>query len=46
METISQYPELMSAMKHYNDNNSFEKVIWSNFLAMFEGNALRTVPGQ
>ena len=28
METISQYPELMSAMKHYNDNNSFEKVIW------------------
>lgn len=25
METISQYPELMTAMKDYNQNNSFEK---------------------
>ena len=26
METIGQYPELMSAMKDYNENSGFEKV--------------------
>ena len=27
MNTVSQYPELMSAMREYNDEHSYEKVI-------------------
>ena len=26
MNTVGQYPELMSAMKSYNENHDFEKV--------------------
>ena len=26
MSTVQQYPELMSAMKSYNENHDFEKV--------------------
>jgi len=26
MNTVSQYPELMTAMRQYNDDHSYEKV--------------------
>ena len=31
MNTVGQYPELMSAMKSYNENHDFEKVSEDNF---------------
>ena len=31
MSTVQQYPELMSAMKSYNENHDFEKVSEDDF---------------